>query len=244
MKLSLNILILALLGCSEYSGPDYPNPLEKPSSKFSITPSICLIGDVIAISDTGFGTSPFNLRVRFSGGVQVRIDSATTTTLYVAVPFGAFSGYVTVVGAAQEDSLPITVYEAYDPSALQMRWYNLENPIDSANVAIDAGWDGTKHWNDWGVTISGDTVSFEIRFIPIPHELAHYLVQFRDNGPDSLPTLISARFRHYFGIDTLESGILKIQNWNTSSVISGRFYAHNSTGYDRLGFWYDFSATP
>jgi len=238
VKPILTILIFTLLGCTEYPGTSYPPLTVETPSQFSITPTYCLIGDVITISDTGFGTSYRNLRVGFFGDVEVRPDSGNATTAYATVPFGAFSGYVTVTGQAYSDSLPITIYETYHPFSLDARWYNLPDPITAGNVTIVPFWDDTVHWNDWKVTIQGDTVVFDVLYFTDPHAMWHYTLQFQDNGPGSLPGFIGATLTW----NPIQAGLLKIQDWNTSGIVSGRIYSYPETGFDGLGFWFDFSA--
>jgi len=245
MRLSLSILLLTLLGCSEYSGPDYPRVLvAKDSSQFSITPTYNVVGDVIMISDTGFGPSYPNMRIRFFGGVEIQPDGSESTHLFVTVPFGALSGYVTVTGDAYADSLPISILEFYDADTLQIRWYNLERPLTPSDGTITSRWDDTVYWNDWTVTRSGDTVTFDVNYWSYFDTYAGYTIRLKDAGPDSLPILIRAEYRPRIGLIVLQKGLLKIQDWDTSKVISGKFFSYQGSAYNKRGFWYDFSQKP
>ena len=181
-------LVFLNLSCQDYGGPSYPEPLApEPPKRLAVSPIYCVIGTPIVLSHEGFHPEWYDA-IRFTGNVEVHPDSTDSTSWYVRVPFGAFSGYVSLKSEGNHDSVQITVLEFYDPDTLEMLWYNLDIPLTSQDAII---YNPLFRWpHSWTVTKRSDTVSFYVE-MEYPNGWDRVTVLFRDNG--------SAGFENLFG---------------------------------------------
>ncbi|OGP12293.1 MAG: hypothetical protein A2055_00260 [Deltaproteobacteria bacterium GWA2_47_9] len=240
MKLAHPILLLICLSlsCQKYSGPSNPEPLvpEKPM-RLSVSPTYCVVGSVITLSDTGFYPYSFGDTLKFTGNVEILADSGSSTTLYARIPFGAFSGYLSVRAPNYQDSVQITVLESYDPKAFAMRWYNLDVPITSQDAVMRDPLFHAPYY--WTVTKQSDTVKFYVE-MSYPNGWDRITVLFQDNGPGNLPKLLLAEWKGFPGYWIPQPGLLKIQDWDTSSIVSAIFFTDKHNVFDNVALWHDF----
>jgi len=230
--------VCLILSCQKYSGPSNPEPLvpEQPK-RLTVSPIYCVIGTAITFSDTGFHNDMYADTLIFTGNIEIHADSANATTLHARVPFGAFSGYVTVKAPNYRDSVQITILESYNPDTFAVRWYDLEDSITSDAAKIPGYYYSPTAY--WSVSRSVDTITFEVQYAKYPDETRRFRILFLDHGADTLPSLLFARCTTPL-VYTTGNGLLKIQDWNTSAIVSAKFFCSRSSPFNQLALWHDF----
>jgi hypothetical protein len=170
------------------------------------------------------------------------IDSDSAAVIRFFVPFGAVSGPVTV-GFGREKGVtgPFTVTEMSDQLGLRVSHYDITPPVTAKDSSV-LDLLGSRH--SWSAVMRGDSVHIGLLFFEgeVAYEY-HFLL--RNAGPGRLPQLILAwtvMKPDYPGImiDTLRAGLMKIQDWDTSGVMSGRFFGRPSARFllnGTVSFW-------
>lgn len=210
---------LLFLNCQD-KGVDGP-----PASSVRIFPNSGLIGSVVKIQGSGFYSD--GTWVRFSGASTSWLCTTHLDTITAVVPFDALTGPITVLTeSGEQQTSTFEVAETYEPNKLTAKWWNLSPPdpwLDSCAYGF------TGIVTCWERSSSGDTVTLTLPEFYIPS--GGYLTQilkFRDQGNGNLPQVISMIVENTSGsgtrIDTLQRGLIKIIQWNTSGRIQGQVF--------------------
>lgn len=93
----------------------------------------------------------------------------------------------------------------------------------------------------WKLYVSGDTVSLISEYYDPSSDIYWYVLHFKNNGNNQLPNFLSYE-EYNFGptfFMSLKTGIIKIQNWNPDSLISGAIYPdfNNQLWFTGIYFW-------
>lgn len=209
----------------------------------SISPSKGVIGTKLKIYDN----IPSGLKI---GSVSIFFpyvcdwiipDSISDDTIYTHVPFGARSGDIKV--NFSRDSLIIKNFSITEESLDEVKvcWSDLNYLIDEKISTYTIG--PVSKELKWSVGIIQDTVKITTEYYPGEYVL-YYHMELLNKGVNQLPQFILG----YGLMDTdygekiiykLKKGIIKIQDWNVDSLISGRVL---STPWknDNYIFWYKF----
>lgn len=133
------------------------------------------------------------------------------------------------IGAQMGVTPTFTVTESSDTVALTVRHYDITPPITAADsVVVDRM--GIRR--AWSTLIRGDTIHLSRRY-SMGEVIYEYHFLLIDLGANELPRLTMAwtvNIPDYPGtrIDTIRAGVLKVQDWDTSAVMSGRFFGRPS----------------
>jgi hypothetical protein len=175
----------------------------------------------------------------------VEQDSASDTNIFATVPFGARTGPI----ALYSDQLVgntnnFTVTEYVDTTALTVERYDISpllTPKDSSVIDI------MKVRRTWKAECRGDTVHIS-RSYSVGEEYYEYHFVLIDQGSAQLPRFVSAwtyTKPDYPGswIYTFHEGLLKVQEFNTSGIVSGRFFSKpipaTKLTNGSIAFWVD-----
>jgi len=206
----------------------------------SIQPERASIGQRVTIGGTEFNHP---LSVYFNGVLAV-LDSGTSTKLYCPVPWGASGSVVSV--KTLTDSVPwggFTILQDCQ-SQLCVIWNRLDS-IREQDASV------TTHYGapvPWSASVHGDTVELFRTYYPSDEASVNQILKFRHMNNNVLPEFISGYYTVNstwpppVRIDTLSRGIIRIQGWNDSGIVSGRFFGEydiNFWDYE-ITFWYDF----
>jgi hypothetical protein len=231
----MKAVILALLaviwaiGCSDIGSELLPVEEDTPPAVLTVQPISGRIGTAISLQGVKF-LAGGRYAVAFEGtGAIVLTDSSTATTICTFVPFGAISGRITVFlpgGTIGQTGL-FTVAEAVDQHNLSVVAYDIAPPLTPADSS-ECFCPGGPEWI-WHADLNGDTVHISLHFSYGDEMLYEYHLQLIDQGPDHLPRLLNVwtyTIPDHPGAraDTLTAGVLKIQNWRTDGIMSGRFF--------------------
>jgi hypothetical protein len=236
LRATLTVTLLVYLGCVDQGGPVTP-PIVKPA-RLVCVPDSGTIGDMVKIVDGTFAFRASDNIVKFTNAIEVRADSGTTSHVFTTIPFGALNGPVRVetpTGVFFSGEFKVT--EIYDPGTLNVVRYSL-SPAISADDSIVI--DPMGFHNIWQATLRHDTVAI--------HRENHggevynvYNFVFLNKGAGELPRLLNVWVYHrddtnISGIDTLTVGIMKIQNWDPNTGLSGKFFPRLSE-WAPITFW-------
>ncbi len=236
---------LVLMSCSDDGSAVVPP--EEISKLFSPTvkPNDGKIGSRITILDAHF-VATYSYLVYFRGADWALMANCDTgTTINALVPFGAVSGPISVsLGSDPFGVTPaFTVTEVTDTLTLSVRNYDITPPITAEDSSVV---DYMGFRRTWTADISGDTVHLRRDFATggMVFQCHFSLV---NRGTNQLPFLTNAWIvskPDYPGtrIDTIRTGLLKVQDWDTSGVMSGRFFGRPSTwglSNGTIVFWID-----
>jgi hypothetical protein len=158
------------------------------------------------------------------GPIDVACES--TGVLRAVVPFGVTSGPITVlIGREVAVSSTFTATEFSDTLRLVVKRYDLAPGITASDSSI-IDWQG--HHCAWSAIQLGDTVHISRRYGTGEVIFEHHF-KFLSTGQSQLPRLLNAwrvMIPDYPDpwVDTIRAGILKVQDWNTTGVMSGRFF--------------------
>lgn len=191
----------------------------------SFTPDSGRIGATINLKCARFHP-PRRYSVFFPGAHDaVYVDCETAGTLSPAVPFGATSGPVAVPIERQTAiSSTFRVTEQCDTLSVTVKPYDITPSLTPKDSSI-VDWQG-RHCA-WIADIRDDTVHIWRRY-STGDEIYEHHVRLLHGSLGRIPTIIAVwgvAIPDYPGtrVDTIRAGILKIQDWDTSAVMSGRF---------------------
>ena len=236
------VAALLVLGCFEEWRGIEPTEPGRHTLAVGAKPDSGRIGSTVVIRNFRF-VAGVTYSVTFpgaDGALSVDCDSAAVIRFFV--PFGAVSGPVTV-GLGREKGVtgPFVVTEMSDQLGLTVSRYDITPPVTAKDSSV-VNYRGDRR--AWSAVMRGDTVHLSL--IVYQGEVSyeyHFLLR---NGPaGQLPHLMLAwtvMRPDYPGvtIDTLRAGLMKIQDWDTSGVMSGRFFGRPSARFllnGTVAFW-------
>jgi hypothetical protein len=146
------------------------------------------------------------------------------------VPFGAVSGPISVpVGDRIGVSPRFTVTESSDTLRFTVTRYDITPPITEKDSSVV---DRMGFLRTWSADVHGDTIHLYRTYRPGDDLCEHHFLLVH-TGANQLPRLFMAwttRTSDVPGtsVDTIRTGILKIQDWDTSGLMSGKFFGRPS----------------
>jgi hypothetical protein len=237
-------------GCFELDSDVVPTVDERAEPErhvisLSARPDSGRIGTTVILTCARFHPS-WRYSVFFPGANDaVYVDCESAGSLSSLVPFGAVSGPISVpIGRQVAVSSGFRVAELSDTLSIIVKPYDITPALTPEDSSI-LDWQG-RH-RAWVAELRGDTVHIWRGYSTGDEAYEHH-IKLLDGGLGRLPSIISiwgVAIPDYPGtrVDTIRTGILKIQDWNTSEVMSGRFfgkpwsphYLSNGT----VAFWVD-----
>ena len=256
MKTRILTVCLAVLGlsiapgCFEHDSNDVTTveqgaEPERHALPISVQPDSGKIGTTVGLKCARFHPS-WRYSVFFPGAHDaVYVDCETAGTLSSVVPFGATSGPVTVPIERQTAvSSTFRVTERCDTLSLIVKPYDI-TPVLTPKDSSIIDWQG-RHCA-WIAELHDDTVHIWRRY-STGDEMYEHHVKLLHGRLGRLPTILAVwgvAIPDYpgTGVDTIRAGILKIQDWDTSAVMSGRFFGKPWSPYylsnGTMAFWVD-----
>ena len=185
--------------------------------------------------------------IEFEGWEAIRPDSGSTDTLFTYIPFGAETGSIKISywdGFVFHDTIGISnqlnVVQECDTLSICVLPYNVDVSItEEMSRRVDLSHDKMV---DWNAEINNDTVTISRSYEHIDWGITKTL-KFLHTDNQQLPRLLS-----YISIrvgdtgtriDTLKTGIIKIQDWDTSGIVSGRVFGEYWEPLNDI-FWFNF----
>lgn len=230
-------------GCQRNSTTGVETNGEK---QLQVSPASGYIGTRLTITGVPFSENGADIQLQFSNlSYRLAPDSLHKDTIFSHIPYGAVTGplSITINGKLHYSIDPLRVLETC-PDSVVIRPYNL-------NVGLlkkDAWYyDELQKPHEWQGTVSGDTVTLS-RDFPFGDEgRVNQELKLRVSNASGLGCEFVAYFRtqndYQNGttkVDTLKKGIVKIKDFSTGGVVSGKiFYEDIEPG--AVVFWYDFS---
>ena len=198
-----------------------------PSSPYKIVPDTGYVGLSVRIYGKDFYPDGHNL-IRFSNTFNFWSDSVNSSYLVATVPFEAKSGPITVLTNSGEIEIPASGSLNHTTILLSLSNGGIYSPsslLESDSCMFDL----TGIRRCWERTISSDTVSIVLPdFHNYNAEIRTHVFRFKNNGPNTLPSLFSFYFVRNNGssvqVDTVNRGIIKIHSWNPTGLIQGRIF--------------------
>ena len=232
------IFLLIAVSCTQKSITE-----PEKQSLARLEPEQGFIGSLLKISNLDTSANRYNTRLYFPGLEHGHYaDSIVDHIIYAHIPYGATSGQLKVI--AGKDSVVFKNFKVLEdcPESVVVKWYNLPDPVTESNARY-WDWAGYKPWK---AEIKGDTIHFFVD--GFCGDECHYWLDFKlkINEKKALPEFISLRYfsQDYYSGDEeywLEQGLIKIQDYDPNSVISGRIFSVFFDYCNGLRFWYDFS---
>ncbi len=241
---ALTCAVVALSCSDDGSAVVPPAEISKPLS-LTFKPDDGKVGSRITIMSSHFVMS-YSYLVYFRGADEALVARCDTgTTINAFVPFGAVSGPISVsLGSDPFGVTPaFTVTEATDTLTLAVRNYDITPPITAEDSSVV---DYMGFRRTWSADVRGDTVHLWQNFAT-GYIFFEYHFVLVNRGTNQLPFLTNAWIvskPDYPGtrIDTIRAGLLKVQDWDTSGVMSGRFFGRPSIwglSNGSIMFWID-----
>ncbi len=208
-----------------------------------VTPDSGTAGTRIKIFGMKFLPSAGQNEIYFEGVEPFRPDSGSADTLYSYTPFEASSGSIKVTYWGH-DTIGVFPYFKFiaqcDTTAICVLPYDLNVVLtEQSALQVFPGWYDERAWSG---EIRGDTVIISRQYEFLDSGVTR-VIKFLYTDEHSLPQLVSSVFRNVNDTrticDTLTVGIIKIQDWDTSGVVSGRVI-DKVWGVHNYIFWYDF----
>lgn len=251
MTASLNIILVVLpiillsAGCVDQGSKTDPSNHNGGSLDLTVQPDSGTIGTIITIHSQPEQFVKNRYSVGFTGlNDWLSSDSASHSTIFSYVPFGAQSGPVSVffdelIGTTND----FRITQSVDTNKLTVANFDISPAITAKDSSVI---DRMGFRRTWQAQLRGDTVHIS-RDFSTGETFYEYNFLLVNRGQQSLPSLhtfwIRSQPDHPGGrIDTIRAGILKLQNFDTSGIISGRFFCNPSTYYILNGtfaFWVD-----
>ncbi len=207
-----------------------------------VSPDSGTVGTILQITGKKFDPSVSLLSITFNDTEPFRVDSGKGDTIYTYVPFEAQSGKITL-DVYEVDTLWVSndfrVIQQCDTSKICVLEYDLKQPITqkSANNLPD-----NYNAEAWKAEIVGDTVIIS-RYIDASEYGITHILSFlcqKNNLPEHLEIKRIVHEDTGTRESTMDRGVIKIQDWDTSGVISGRVIGKLWSGFN-YSFRYDFN---
>lgn len=236
--LLLLIFSAFLLNFCEKASPGLTE-IPEPSNLLDIYPDRGTVGTRLSIVGVRFDSIPARNAVYFANSAITRTDSVKNGFLFATIPLLAASGQLTVI--VRGDTFftePFELMEECADSSICLLPFDLNSEITESS-SLFFGHDG-----GWNVEVKNDTVTI-FATVSWGTWQTGFIFNFLDKTNSDLPNLINVVFTYEGGdpgigtfvVDTLQHGIVKIQDWDLNDVVSGRIFAREGT----LDFWYDFT---
>jgi hypothetical protein len=249
----LALLSIFLIHCEKDYAP-IPNRENNQNPKtyipLEVHPDSGRVGDVLQISGMNF-QSKYSILLLFNHKYYYKPDSIMDNKLFIDIPFEGIYDSLLIWKYFSPETIGVisdfNFISECDTDEICLLPYNLNVPL-TAHQAMQTG-GGLK---EWSADKSNDTVTV-VRSFPTFVELA--ITQrcvFKSLGNNLLPELIDCYFIEHqdFGRNdtlTLYAVIIKIQDWHTTGIVSGRVIGRARTkskqisGQADFAFWYDFT---
>lgn len=223
-------------------------PLKPQPLVLTVEPDSGRIGSIVAIHSDRINVLTTYHTVGFPGADDQLIpDSSSPSSIFTFVPFGARSGALSVFPWFSAELFGLTgkfsVTEAVDTLALTVARYDI-SAILTANDSSVIDRMGIRR--TWRADRQGNAIHIS-RGYSTGEEYYEYHLVLIDQGTTQLPRPVAlwtyvAPDYPSSRTDTIRVGILKIKEFNTSGIISGRFFGEPSIYKMRNGtfaFWVD-----
>ena len=248
---SSHIIVLVLSGtmlfgaCSDHGSEIVPTNQNGQPFVLTVEPNSGRIGSIVAIGGERFKVPTTQYMVGFAGADDRLVaDSCSDSTIFTFVPFGARSGPLSVFSdqlLGRTDKFSVT--EVVDTTALTAVRYDI-SPMLTANDSSVIDRMGFRR--TWRANRQGDTIQIIRGFSTGDEYYEYHIVLISQRAiqlprPVALWTYIKPDYPGAW-TDTVRVGILKIQEFDTSGVISGRFFGKPSISKILSGtfaFWVD-----
>ncbi len=171
----------------------------------------------------------------------VRADSIVSDTIFTTVPYSAKSGDVNLYFKNDTIKIENFIITEESPDSVKICWSDLNYKINK-EMSIYHYMTLSSEFK-WTVDIVEDTVKISAGFFPGDYSVYYHLFLL-NKGVNKLPKFLSGYAieetdygeENYYPLD---KGIIKIQDWNTEEIISGKLF---STPWQNNNycFWYDF----
>jgi len=207
--------------------------------KLHVIPDNCNIGDKIKLFNKKIDSDLSDYYLLFPQTSNwIASDSIHNDTIYTYVPFTSLSGIIHIYHS-DITSEYLTIND-YPIGELSICWSDLNYQI--TKTMSQTAWIENKRWT---TEKNSDTIRI-YGFHPTGDYSTLHILTLLDKGKDILPDFISGETlmlpdypetTHYH----LNTGIIKIQDWDTENLISGRVFADpNTSYYNNYVFWYNF----
>jgi len=247
----LALLSIFLIHCEKDYAPIF-NPENNQKQKIYIPlevfPDSGKVGDVLQISGMKF-QSKYSILLLFNHKYYYYPDSILDNILLIHIPFEGIYDSLFIWEYFSPETIGVIsdfhFIAECDTDEICLLSYNLNTPL-TAHQAMQTG-GGLK---EWSVDKSNDTVTVDRSFPTLVELAITQRCVFKSLGNNLLPELIDCYFIEHqdFGRnDTLRlyAGIIKIQNWDITGILSGRVIGRARTkskqisGQADFAFWYD-----
>lgn len=216
-------------------------PEKKSDTTVVFFPDTVLVGSTLGIKYTIRDSLVSVYWLQQAEDFHARSDSFDDGLTYFTVPFGPRSGVFLI---NYEVITPVlTINESYNPWGANVVWYNLDQPIPPRDTSIYVY--GSNEPIPWESYVNGDTITLNLSFFYYPVYFRTMDIKFVNHGANSLPEFIyyirndlDDTGQRY--IDTLYTGMIKIQNWDTSDFIFGKAFFSVRELSDYFTFYYNF----
>lgn len=204
----------------------------------SVYPDSATVGTRLMISGMEFDINPAKNQILYNSPYLFMADSGTVDMIYTTVPLEAQSGAVTVISGSDTGIVEnFTFVKECEDSTVCVVHFNLNSRVTKTSSLLNAGFGITQ---EWSALVENDTVTV-FRKVTSGIMSNSQIFKFKNDQYTELPNLLSAKFileAEYPTEYEIETGIIKIQDWNLSGIISGRVLIESGFKVD---FWYDFS---
>lgn len=239
MNILLLILITSIFMCS---CEKTPNPTENDNKNLvifekplaSVEPTKVVYGDKIKIFNISIDSliNRQYINILFPDARREFLpDSATFDTIYSHVPYDVSIGKILLKSSGGDDSIFVEDILIFDssPQGVKVVWSDL-------NYRIDEYISTFKHieWFQfiWTVNIEEDTIKVSGK-LQAGEYWGDFILNLQDKGANLLPEFLDGYVQIFtdFGGNfhyPLHRGIIKIQDWNVDSLISGRVLSYDN----------------
>jgi hypothetical protein len=224
----LLIIVSGLLLCCKEKQSNNPiTIITKADTVFTIQPESVFIGSKISIK-ANFNDSLYPVHnIVVSDSCIVFQDSFRYPLSYFTIPFLSQSGALQPLVKLERYTSPqIHLLEQYSVTQMNIGWYNLPTPIPIKDTC-HYNWD--KSVELWQCETKDDTIILNMEYGPYPIGGEFRELVLIDQGSNQLPKFvryIKSRVDDTSSwiVDTVSTGFIKIQNWNTNGYIFGQVF--------------------
>jgi hypothetical protein len=237
-----------LVGCKDH-GSDVDPVKQEPVPvvlNVEMDPASGWIGSPLTLRCPGFVLPGRNYMVYFPGADDYLYTGTTSdSVISTFVPFGARSGKIIIapIGDGQGRTGDFHIDTSIDTTTLSVAPYDISPPITAKDSSVI---DYMGFRRSWRADRQGDTLHIQRRH-STDGKIRDYHFVLIDQGTPLLPRL-AAVWTHVdtdYSVawdDTNHVGVLKLQDYNTHGVISGRFFTKPSAREmlnGTIAFWVD-----
>ncbi len=235
------IFVSIFIGCDNQADFIPVLPEKKSDTTLVFLPDTVLVGSTLGIKYTIRDSFVSIFWLQQAEDFYAQSDSFDDGLTYFTVPFGPSSGVFLI---NQKVITPVlTINESYNHWGANVIWYNLDQPIPPRDTSIYEY--GSNEPIPWQSNVNGDTITLNISFFDYPAYFRTMEIKFVNHGSNSLPEFVyyirndlDDTGQRY--IDTLYSGMIKIQNWDTNDFIFGKAFFSVRKLSDYFTFYFNF----